>query len=111
MEVSEDQPPVVERQEKTNKQKKKQGSWEKKVKFTERKGIKQKGKKAGKRREEKEWRERPLHQERLSQVEGGESHGKHIGMDPSPQTLSNTDLHTTHTCTLHFDKSLLAKAT
>lgn len=56
------------------------------------------------RREEKEWSsgERAVHQERLSQVEGGENHGKHIGMDSSPQSLINTDLHTTHTCTLRF---------
>lgn len=52
-----------------------------------------------------------MHQERLSQVEGGENHGKHIGMDSSPKPLINTDLHTTTHVLCGFGKSLLAKAT
>lgn len=59
----------MERQEKTNKQKK-QGSWEKKVKFTERIGIKQKGKK-GREEERREGMERETTASRATKPGGG----------------------------------------
>lgn len=70
--------------------------------------IKQKGKKEG-RREGMERRRESCASGATKPGGGRNNHGKHIGMDPSPQPLINTDLKTTHKCNFDFGKSLLAK--